>query len=112
MAGKYEVGQHVWVRSQNRRAEGEGTVVKVGRTLVYVQGQWGTPVAFRIETGVVNDKYGHEWVLTDAEMAEAERRAAVDARWKTHGLRMEYGQRATSIDVMEAIADLLDGGAA
>jgi hypothetical protein len=105
---RFEVGQHVWIRSVNRNMSGEGTVAKVGRSLVYVQGQWGTPVAYRIDTGIANDKYGHE---PDDEMAEVDRRTAVEGRWKTHGLRREYGHGQLPVDVMEAIADLLDGAA-
>lgn len=105
---KYEVGQHVYIRSVNRAQNAEGTVAKVGRTLVYVQGPWGTPTAYRIETGVANNQFGHEHILTDDEMAAADRMSEVHKRWSAHGLRFDYGKRA-SVEVMEAIADLLDG---
>jgi hypothetical protein len=106
----YEVGQRVWIKSLNRGAEGEATVVKVGRSLLHVQGKWGTPAAYRIKDGVRNDRYEHEWILTDAQMAALEREGAVGDRLKRHRIRLETGH-SINLETQEQIADLLDASA-
>ena len=90
-ATKYHVGQTVHIGSVNRHGTGEGTVVKVGRALVTVQYGHGYQKVFRIETGVANDNYGHEWIETDEERQEREERQDLTQRLHRAGLRLDFG---------------------
>lgn len=89
-APKYVVGQTVYVSSVNRSRDTEATVTKVGRTLVHVQGPYGRPLAFRIETGVVNDGHGHESILTADELADRNERIDLGARLRQAHLSLEH----------------------
>lgn len=90
MAAKYEIGQTVYLRGVNRRTEETTTVTRVGRTLVYVQDRYGKPQSFRIETGVANDQYGHEWIETSEQRAERVERSALSERLRAAGLSFGY----------------------
>jgi hypothetical protein len=108
----FVVGQRVWVYDVNdRRGNGpiEGTVEKVGRTLIHVRYvTWGDPVPFRMDTGRANDNYGHQWIKSDAKKALDERRDAALKVLYGHGLEIKMGySRHLSTEMIEAIADLL-----
>ena len=85
------------------------TVTKVGRKLfTVVTGERGREMVFRLETGIVNDDYGHYWVLTLAQAAEKERRhAAIDAL-RTFGLTFNSSarDRSATLEQLETLAAL------
>jgi hypothetical protein len=90
-AADWPVGARVWIRSVNRRADEEGTIVKVGRTLVHVKGRWETR-RYRIDTGVISDGYGHDSIETNA-MRQTRLAYEADLRvlaWA--GLRPDYSR--------------------
>lgn len=107
---KYSVGQRVWIYSVNaRKGTGpqQGEVVKVGRTLVTVKGidsAWWTQV-FRIETGSANDQYGHEWIKTDAEREEVDRRNAALETLREAGIR--FDRAPSNVEVLEGFVEVL-----
>lgn len=105
-------GQRVWVYSQNPRLLPEhpmpATVTKVGRKLVTTRDddQHGPERTFRIEGGAANDQYGHEWVKTDQQKADDERRGVLNAELAACGLEMRTGYRLP-LDALEAVAAAL-----
>lgn len=110
----YEVGQRVWIYDVNdRRSRGprEGTVTKVGRALVTVadvQFPAWAPQTFRIEDGRRNDKYAHQWIKTEQQRRRDERDAVAYQRLRDLGIRFDVGSRRLPVEVMEALADLVE----
>lgn len=106
----YEVGQRVWVYDVNGRGRGpdEATVTKVGRKLVTVAGPHNWSRTFRLEDGLRNDDYGHQWIRTDEEREAAERLTAVTAILAAARLRPEPGC-TLPLDALEAIAAIVSG---
>lgn len=90
---EYEVGQEVRrfeTYARVRDTEGTpGKVVKVGRSLVHVEFSGWHVEAYRIDTGVINDSYGHTHILTLPELADWNRRAAALAVLDRGGLRFK-----------------------
>lgn len=91
---RWTVGQRVMVIDVNR-GPAEGTVIKVGRTIVQVEpdnyrGHWW---AFRMDDGSRNDNYGHQHILTMEEFADREERAALMKRIKAAGFDTQFGYR-------------------
>jgi len=68
-----KVGDTLVRSGHNVRRDEEVTVTRVGRKLLYVE-MYGREFPFRIETGVANDNYGHDWLRTPAQVAESRRR--------------------------------------
>ena len=106
-----KVGDEVRVFDINGRRMGQpdggwqGTVTKVGRTLVYVDyghrnGQ------FRIDTGRANDSYGHRYFKTLEQAASDARLSHALARLKGGPVRLESGHRLT-VEQIERLADLV-----
>lgn len=93
-------------------------VVKVGRTLVYVDTPNArhprrNPDAYRMDTGCRNDEYGHSYVMTHEQVAEQERRTAALAEVKALGLEpvsFTAGYRLTSEQLL-AVAEALRSNA-
>lgn len=86
----------------------DGTVAKVGRTLLHVTYGFGRhPVAFRLDTGVINDDYGRCRVRTPEQAAEAKRRRDVQVRLREAGLTVRHEHRLAT-DTLVALAAVLD----
>ncbi|QGJ95021.1 hypothetical protein SEA_REDWATTLEHOG_160 [Gordonia phage RedWattleHog] len=108
----FEVGMEVLIDDVNRRGRPltEAVVSKVGRKLVYAT-MYGRDVGFRLETRAANDNYGHQSIWTPEEVAERERRAYLDRRLATYGLRSEFGGtkfRELPTEVVEELLEVLD----
>jgi hypothetical protein len=89
----------------------DGTVVKVGRTLIHVDypgGRWGKPTPFRLEDGSrANDDYGHQHIRTVEQAAEEAHRSELAARLRAGGVDLSY-RRAFTIETLEALVAALD----
>lgn len=115
----YEVGQRVWFYGINDRGRPptEGTVTKVGRTLVTVAIGHGQSQQFRIETGQINsrDYPHHYWVKTEQQRAADQHKSELNQRLESAGIAFRLGARLP-IEVIEDIVAVLDkhgiGGAA
>lgn len=111
----YHVGQELWIDSVNNRRGDEGMtrakVAKVGRTLVHVETRWGT-TAFRMETGHANDAYGHEFLMTDAQVADRRRRAVAQQRLRDLGVEFTWRRGHVDAVLLENIALLCESAAA
>lgn len=111
--GPYTVGQRVWIYSRNGRGQGpvEGVVTKVGRTLVsVVEARYPSwkPETYRIDCGYRSDNYGHKWIRTEEERLYLDRESAAQERLRDLGIRFDIGSRVFSIEVLEAMADLIE----
>lgn len=104
----FHVGQKVIMTGVNMRGTREVEVVKVGTKLVYVE-DYGRPVAYRIDTGVRNDAYGHTRIRTVEQFeAEQARRTAVK-RLADLGLAPgSFGPVRYSTETLNAVCDLLE----
>lgn len=87
-----------------------GEVVKAGRTLAHITSSHpyfqGKPLAFRLDDGRRNDRYGHQRFLTMDEVEERERRRAALAIIEQRGLQ-EKTRHGVSLEVLEAVATAL-----
>lgn len=98
MASKVSVGDEVRVFDVNGHRRGQpdggyvGTVVKVGRKLVEIKYGY-CQAQFRIETGGVNDGYGHQYFLTINETEEQEIRRDALKRLEALGFTVSYKAR-------------------
>lgn len=109
---EFHVGQKVIVSGVNMRGRSrEAEVVKVGRKLVYI-GERGRHVAYRMDTGVINDNYGHTRIQTPEQFQEQQNRTAALHRLRDLGLvpqaygTVDYYSTAT----LDAVCDLLEAG--
>jgi hypothetical protein len=93
----------------------DGTVAKVGRTLIHVNypgGHYNRPTAFRLDDGRANDDYGHQHVWTVEEMAERTRRSELTERLREYGIQFDHRSRTEhSIETLAALAAVLDAAA-
>lgn len=111
MTARYEVGQRVWIHSMNSRGREpvSANVVKVGRTLVTVDCDWygGTrPSTFRIETGRQNDQFEHQWIVTEEEQVENDRRSIPLAYLREKRVH-ELDHLGLSADALEQIVAVI-----
>lgn len=106
---EFHVGQKVLVNGVNLRGRThEAEVVKVGRKLVYIE-EYGRAVAYRIETGVINDDYGHTWIQTPEQFQEQQDRAAVLERLRDLGLSSHrFNGLPYSTATLNSVCDLLE----
>ena len=105
-----KVGDRVQVFDVNRRPlrDGfDGTVVKVGRTLITVRYGHGYTKVFRLDSGRANDAFGHQWIETPAQMAEDARRDELVQRLRDSGLEVRMGRQLPT-QTLEAVAAALD----
>jgi len=92
-----KVGDEVRVY-QNRhftgsRSNGEpGVVVKVGRKLATVRCN-GWAADYRMDSGIINDRYGHWWFETPEQAEAREREEAAMAVLAAAGLEVKMGHR-------------------
>lgn len=103
---EYHVGQTVVIQGFNTRGHNTGEVVKVGRLLVTVKGDYGVEAQYRIDGGHINDKFGHSWVCTEEEFAAQRELAALRDRLKGLGAVVKGSY---SVEVLTQVADLLEG---
>lgn len=107
---EFHVGQKVIVSGVNMRGRSrEAEVVKVGRKLVYI-GEYGRHVAYRMDTGVINDNYGHTRIQTPEQFQEQQDRTAALHRLRDLGLVQAYGTVDYSTATLNAVCDLLEAG--
>lgn len=105
-----KVGDTLYRFDQNGRRLGipDGgqpvTVVKVGRKLITTDERFGNQ--YRIETGVINDGYGHAWLRTKEHVDRDNARAAAVRFLSTLGLNVDYGRKPSDARLIE-IADRL-----
>jgi hypothetical protein len=106
---EFHVGQKVLVDGVNLRGRThEAEVVKVGRKLVYIE-EYGRQIAYRIETGVINDDYGHTWIQTPDQFQEAQDRKVVLDRLRDLGLTAHrFRELSYSTATLKAVCDLLE----
>jgi hypothetical protein len=106
---EFHVGQKVivaGVNMQNKTHEAE--VVKVGRTLVYIE-EYGRQAVYRIDTGVRNDQYGHTWIRTKEQFQADSERAAAIVRLRDLGLvSAGYGALRCTTETLNSVCDLLE----
>lgn len=108
MDNKYEVGQTVIITDVNAKGTVEATVTKVGRTLVYVDGDHyrRENSAYRIDTGVRNDAYQHSRIWLPEEWAEHQERGAMTTVLREWGIVLERGNKL-SIEQIRQIAKVV-----
>jgi hypothetical protein len=86
-------------------------VHKVGRTLVHIL-RWeeipsrGTD-AYRIESGVFNDNYGHSELWKPEDWAAEQSREGLEAALRLHGIEAWRGGKKP-IAVLEALLDVME----
>lgn len=109
--GDIKLGDEVRVFDVNGRRNGQpeggwpGEVVRVGRTLVDIQYRSRID-SFRIDSGRVNDKYGHQWFKTLEQAAAAERLNGAHQILREHKVSLERGNTFTA-DQVERLAALV-----
>lgn len=106
-----KVGDEVIIRDLNEHRLGgrqTGVVVKVGRKLLHVRGNYDTRT-YEIETGCRNDRYRHSWIVTPKQQAELDRRNDLLRRLSECHLeiRMGYDDRFTT-EQIEAILRVIE----
>lgn len=108
---QFHVGQKVIVSGVNMRGRSyEAEVVKVGRKLVYIE-EYGRSTAYWIDTGVINDDYGHTWIQTPEQFQEQQDRTAALHRLRDLGLVPQaFGTVDYSTATLNAVCDLLEAG--
>lgn len=106
---EFHVGQTVIVGGVNMRDRTyEAEVVKVGRTLVYIE-EYGRPTAYRIDTGVRNDAYGHTWIKTKEQAQDDADRTAAISRLRDLGLGPSgFGTLRYPTETLNSVCDLLE----
>lgn len=110
----FEVGQEVIVRDVNENRLGgpkRGTVVKVGRTLVTVQEQYGQR-RFSIQDRTVRDNYGHASIQTVEEYEDQIARTALLRRLREHGLDEVAFRPQLPTTTLAKVVEMLDAAAA
>ncbi|MFI6495996.1 hypothetical protein [Nonomuraea typhae] len=114
---KYQVNQEVRIfdvnRERDRVAEGRlGAVTHVGRKLVTVQQVNGLfEVKYRMDTGRINDAYGHEYILTLDEVEERNRKIMLNAKLQALGIGFRPGfERKYSAVQLETVVKALEEG--
>lgn len=110
---KLQVGDEVCVFDVNGNRMGQpdggwiGKVVKVGRTLVYIEYGARTD-KFEIDTGKRPDSYRHRSFKTVQQAADDQLRQAAETSLSDLGVIIEWRVRSQlSADQMEAIAGLV-----
>jgi len=102
---------------QNYRSTGgynhsePGVVVRVGRKLVTIRcGGWAAD--YRMDSGVINDAYGHWWFETPARTEAREREEAAMAVLAAAGLEVKTGHRLAPglAEVLAAAAEAFGQG--
>ncbi len=108
---KWNVGDIAIVRDVNDRGGKEPQrflVTRVGRTLVYIAVPWGEE-SYRIDTGRRNDRYGHSWIVTEQEEADAQRLSAALARLRDFGLEpVRYNRTDLPTGLLERVIALIE----
>lgn len=114
-----QVGDRVQVFDVNGARRGQpkggwdGTVVKIGRKLIYITyagsrgGRSGDGDAFRIDTGQRNDDYGHQHIKTIEQAAENQRRGDAIERLRNGGLELTR-RVEISTETLEALVAVLN----
>jgi GH24 family phage-related lysozyme (muramidase) len=87
------------------------TVHKVGTKLVHVLKHEGEPEfgtnAYRIDSGIINDGYGHSELLKPEDWEVEKRRDDVEAALRVHGV--EVWRKKQPVPVLEKILAVLEG---
>lgn len=105
------VGDDVLVFNANARYSAQqpqgkpGKVVRVGRKLADIQYAHGT-YTFRLDTGNVNDSYGHQYFRTLEQAAADQLVRSAKQTLSAHRVTLEPGNRFTGEQVV-ALADLV-----
>lgn len=86
---RFAVGDEVVWTSCNHKGSKRYVVTKVGRELVYINGD---DKPYRIANGQRHDKYGHEGIRSLAAYEWDERAHAASSYFAGHGLRQDYGR--------------------
>lgn len=114
MSIEWAVGQEVVIRRTRGEARDKvARVYKVGRKYGYAKPDDHPfpDVQFRLDTGYENSDYSAYYrVVTPELLADEDRRASALARVTAAGFKAHSSEvRGISTDVLERIADLLDG---
>jgi len=88
---RFAVGDEVVWTSCNYKGAKRYTVVKVGRELVYIDGD---DKPYRISNGSRHDKYGNERIRSLAAYEWDERVHSALAYFAANGLRQDFGSRS------------------
>lgn len=99
------VGDSVWIHSGWRRQLRPAVVVKIGRTLVYLDEGAGKPVAY-YRDGQHQRNGGHNsYFETDAQMTARKRREAAREQLRAAGIEIRLGYDPQwSAEHVEALA--------
>lgn len=82
-----KVGDEVVLRDVNRREPATVRVTRIGRKLIYVR-HYGRELAFRLEDGVANDRYGHASLRTHEEEQACVERDYLITELRRHGVEV------------------------
>lgn len=102
-----KVGDRVVMRDVNENRKGgvkTGTVVKVGRTYVYVGGDHR---GYSREDGYVNDAYRHAYLQTIEYHAYMNERHAAELYLKSKGLEVSLHAGVGSASVRDKLLDIV-----
>lgn len=109
-APELRAGDEVRVFDQNDGRMGQpeggwpGVVTNIGRKLIRIEYR-NKVDAFRLDTGRINDNYGHRWFKTMEQVAESKRRSSAMAVLNAHKISLDFGHRLT-LEQIEALAEL------
>jgi hypothetical protein len=82
-------------RREREQTPEEVTVVKVGTKLVHIpvseRSPEGKTLAYRIESGVRNDNYGHTQVMTREDYEAEKQRGSLEESLRLHGIEVWRG---------------------
>lgn len=111
---KYAVGDEVRVFDVNGRRNGmpkggwPGTVTAVGRKLMTVSYGGYRNEKFRMDTGRVNDNYGHQYIMTEEEVIDRDLATSAEKRLKDVGLDLAWGKPKLSGQNLSLLADMAE----
>lgn len=111
-----KAGDELLLRNRNTRFDREPrvvTVVKVGRTLVYIPVSErypdGQTLAYRIDTGYRNDNYRHTRLETREQYEENEERARLQTRLRDLGIELDrFHARNPSLPRLRALVKVME----
>lgn len=111
---KYSVGDEVRVFDVNGPRRGmpdngwAGTVTAVGRKLMTVSYGGYHNEKFRMDTGHINDSYGHQYVMTEEEVIDRNLASSATKRLKDIGLDLAWRKPKLSGQNLSLLADFAE----
>lgn len=104
---KFQVGQEVVLHDGRSGSLPRGTITKIGRVLVTIQGPYGREDKYRMDDQHVPDSNGSgRWFTTLEQEAVLAKRLEDRATLTEHGFKLDYSARPTD-EKLALVADLL-----